>query len=373
MLIRDYYRNPDVVARLTEFLGGFSVEEATCVYLSRSDHPLYTNLQLKTPNQLPYYLDEGVDVARSLWDRESLIVDIDIEYVNFDFPAEPYLDLVRTFALQQPVALATQKVLLRSGISPLHVIGGRGHHFIWRIPRNTGAFRTIKALGRLSRPIRQLYSHRRPPTDEPVPEDMGLAFAGLGLVIEHLAHQIKRETGRRCQIPVEITAVEVPPVLRGREVVSIDISAFGDPLYTRMVRIPFTAYRKPWEQGLATAAELAARIPPLFFIPPYEMQVGEALQVMQNAGLVSELAQRASVQIPDQARAMELLVECYRGSTLKRFHDWFYSQEHDPPESWPDTYDRTPLDSLPSCARHVLSYPNDLLLKPVARDARPYD
>ncbi|RPJ60513.1 MAG: hypothetical protein EHM23_10150 [Acidobacteria bacterium] len=82
------------------------------------DHPLYTNLQLKTPARLQYYLDQGFDVARSLWDRESLIVDIDIEYVNFDFPAEPYLDVNRTFDLQQPVALATQKVLLRSGISP---------------------------------------------------------------------------------------------------------------------------------------------------------------------------------------------------------------------------------------------------------------
>ncbi|MFB3905304.1 MAG: hypothetical protein ACE15E_17785 [Acidobacteriota bacterium] len=364
MLVKDYYRNPEVVSRLTEFLGGFSLEEATCVYLSRSDHPLYSNLQLKTPNQLQYYLDQGVDVARSLWDRESLIVDIDIEYVNFDFPAEPYLDLDRTFEIQQPVALATQKILLRSGISPLHLIGGRGHHFMWRIPRHTRAFRTIKAFGRLSRRVRQLYAQRHPPMEEPVSEEMGLAFAGLGLVIEYLGHGIKAETKERCQIPVEITAVEVAPGLRGREMISIDTSAFGDPLYTRMVRIPFTAYRKHWEQGVATAPELAARIPPLFFIPLHEMQVSDGLRVMQDAGLVSELAQRASVQIPDQAEATEVLVESYRGSSLKRFHDWFYSQEHDPPESWPDTYDRTPLDPLPSCARHVLNHPNDLLLKP---------
>jgi hypothetical protein len=364
MQVRDYYRNRDVVSRLTEFLGGFSVEEASCVYLSRSDHPLYSNLRLKTPKQLQYYLDQGVDVARSLWDRESLIVDIDIEYVNFDFPAEPYLDLSRTFELQQPVALATQKVLLRSGISPLHVIGGRGHHFMWRIPRGTSAFEMIEALGRLSRPIRRLYAQRHPPTEEPVPEDMGLGFAGLGLVIEYLGHCIKTETGGQCQIPVELTAVEVAPALRGREIISIDLSAFGDPLYTRMVRIPFTAYRKPWEQGVVTTPELAGRIPALFVIPLHEMQVREGLEVMQDAGLVSELAQRASAQIPDQADATGRLVDSYRGSSLKLFHDWFYSQEHDPPESWPGTYDRTPLDPLPPCARHVLSCPNDLLLKP---------
>ncbi|RPI23727.1 MAG: hypothetical protein EHM61_19045 [Acidobacteria bacterium] len=364
MHVRDYYRNPDVVSRVTEFLGGFSVEEATCVYLSRSDHVLYSNLQLKTPTQLPYYLDQGVDLARSLWDRRSLIVDLDIEYVNFDFPAEPYLDLERTFSLQQPVVLAVQKVLLRSGIAPLHVMGGRGHHFLWRLPRETQAFKTLVPLGRLSRPTRMLYARPHPPTGETVPEDTAHAFAGLGLVIEYLVHLIKAETAGQCEIPVEVTAVEVAPGLRGREMISIDISAFGDPLFTRMVRIPFSAYRKPWEQGLATTPGLTGRIPPLFFIPLHEMRVHEGLRVMQDAEQVAELAQRASVQIPDQAQGTNHLVNSYRGSDLKRFHDWFYSQEHDPVETWPDTYDRTPLEAYPCCARQVLQDPNDRLLKP---------
>jgi len=30
-----------------------------------------------------------VEIYRSMGDREALIADLDIEYVNFDFPAEP--------------------------------------------------------------------------------------------------------------------------------------------------------------------------------------------------------------------------------------------------------------------------------------------
>jgi len=45
------------------------------------------------------------EVARSLWDPRSLLVDLDIEYVNFDFPAEPYLHPDRAFALQENVCL----------------------------------------------------------------------------------------------------------------------------------------------------------------------------------------------------------------------------------------------------------------------------
>ncbi len=34
------------------------------------------------------------------------------------------------------------------------------------------------------------------------------------------------------------------------------------------------------------------------------------------------------------------------------------------PDRWPQTYDRTPLDPLPPCARRILTQPNDALLKP---------
>jgi hypothetical protein len=94
------------------------------------------------------------------------------------------------------------------------------------------------------------------------------------------------------------------------------------------------------------------------------MDMQEGLRVMHDINQVSELAERATAQIPDQSQATESLISSYQGSPLRRFHDWFYSQEHEPSENWPHTYDSTPFNLLPSCARHILEHPNDLLLRP---------
>jgi len=54
------------------------------------------------PDRLEPFLENGADLSQSLWDRCALLAHLDLEYVNFDFPAEPYLDACRTFALQIP-------------------------------------------------------------------------------------------------------------------------------------------------------------------------------------------------------------------------------------------------------------------------------
>ena len=88
---------------------------------------------------------------------------------------------------------------------------------------------------------------------------------------------------------------------------------------------------------------------------------------------MANLARRASVEIPDQSGPTEGLIAAYAKSPVRAFHDWYYSQQHDPPETWPQTYDRTPLDRLLACARCVLDHPNDLLLTPSGGPSPFYD
>ena len=54
----------------------------------------------------------------------------------------------------------------------------------------------------------------------------------------------------------------------------------------------------------------------------------------------------------------------YLKSSLYEFHHYFDSAEHDPPESWPNTYDRLDLATLPPCIAEVLAWPNPRLLQP---------
>lgn len=362
--MKNYYMNPHILKRITEFLGGESLENATSMYLSRCDSSLHDRIEVKLPEELPFYLDRELDVGRSLWDQNALIAHLDIEYTNFDFLAEPYLDMERSFALQQPVVLAVEEILLEYGILPLHILTGRGHHFIWRIRRDTRAYQQIMQLGRISQNLQNMYNTPQPPRTQPVPIEVALAFAGLGFLMEFLAHRVKEQAAPQSQIPVELTAVAVGRIQRGREIVSIDISEYGDPLHTRVVRIPFTFYRKPWEKWIGGDVGISEQIPQVFAIPLHEMEIPHAIQVMQDPEQVIELAKRASVQIPDQSESMESFVSAYHKSRLKEFHDWFYSQEHEPPEKWEVTYDRIPRDPLPPCVRYIFDHPNDVLLKP---------
>jgi hypothetical protein len=98
--------NSAVRQRLVEFLGGDSLEHATAIFLSHTDGCEFDRNGLRTPQELDWFLERGLDMARSLADSASLLLHIDIEYVNFDSPAEAYLDPWRAFDFQEPAVKA---------------------------------------------------------------------------------------------------------------------------------------------------------------------------------------------------------------------------------------------------------------------------
>lgn len=364
-MLSSYYADPHIRARIVEFLGGSSLEDATCVFVTGNGQLRRVWFDPQPVAELWTCVGGGLEIARSLWDRQSLIAHLDIEYVNFDFPAEAYLRPARSFALQRPVVRSIKEVLLQYGIAPLHLLSGRGHHFVWRVARDSEALAALATVGRVPETLAARYACPQLPYGETVPQDLGAAFAGLGMVLEHVAHQVLAAVGRSCEIPMELTAVEAGPSGRGREVVSIDLSEYGDPLFTRSIRIPFSAYLKP-QQPCGMGTDWVEQLPPLFMIPLHEIDDQQGLFVMRDVGAVTNLARLASVRIPEQTEETANLVADYRGSQLARFHDHFYFAAHDPPEAWTATYDRTPLAPLPRCARQILTAPNELLLKPAA-------
>ncbi len=252
---------------------------------------------------------------------------------------------------------AIEELLLGFGIRPLHLITGQGHHFIWRIDRSSAVANRFTDL--IPKGLRSTHPSHNPCYGD-IEETGVQSFAGLGLVMEFLALQIKSMAAPHSKIPVEMTAVQVgasPGAMR--EMVSVDISEYGDPLWTRAVRMPFTRYRKPWKNGLARALGIEDRIPRFFTIPLHEMDLRTAIRVRQSEEETRALARRACVRIPEQSTGTNKLLDAYLRSPARRFHESYYA---------------TPIDErmaigqwigrLPPCVRHVVEYPNDLLLKP---------
>ena len=213
-----YYSHPAVRARMGEFLGMEPGSgKATSMFLTIGDEHQINYLKARKVSELPACLEQDFEICRSLWDSVSLLVDLDIEYVNFDFPAEPYLHPQRTFALQEVVEATVEKQLLSFGIVPLHLLSGRGHHFIWRIRRDSKSFDQLKTLGHPTQSILSHYERTASPGSGKIDLVLSAAYHGLGQAIEYLAAEVKRLSAGSSAIPVELTAVEVGPGERGRD------------------------------------------------------------------------------------------------------------------------------------------------------------
>ena len=260
-LLRQYYRNRNVRKRMCEFLGSTDRGKATATYIVATDGWCAYS-EPSPPSLLPEYLEAGMEVERSLWDRDSLIADIDIEYDNFDWPAAAWLDPERAFGLQAPVMDATLGILGHAGLDPLILVSGRGFHLVWAIARNSKAFSCLARLGRIPPTLEARYAQSCSPSGSKVDSDLGCAYAALGMVLEFVGQRVLSASATTCSVPVQLTAVEVGPGSRGREIVSFDISEYGDPLHRRHVRLPFSAYLKPrrfeWVLGEAVGGAFSA-------------------------------------------------------------------------------------------------------------------
>lgn len=289
------YADPVVRGRLIEFLGGDTLDHATAVYIAQSDGCQYDRAMLRRPGELDHFLTSELDIARSLADSTSVLFHLDMEYVNFDSPEEAYLNSARAFDLQEPTVKVIINLLHQWGIRPLHLITGQGHHFVWRIARESGLASRIATLCPAPELLDACEQRVPPAFSAAVDRDAHRAFAGLSLLMEYVAHRVKELATPLSQVPVEITAVHVGLCpTKQREIISIDISEYGDPIHTRMVRIPFTNYLKPWVNGLASSPGLEGKISPFRAIPLHEMDIEQALKVHRggNEGRESILQSR---------------------------------------------------------------------------------
>jgi hypothetical protein len=360
-----YYSNFSVRSRIEEFLGFANQgdEHPSCFFMAIGDSEKTQYMNRFAQRWLPSRTSDVVEISRSLWDREFLIADLDIEYVNFDFPAEPFLEPERAFFLQEPVRLAAETIFADLNLKPLHLVSGRGHHFIWQISRKSLAFERLVTIGGPFYDRSNWHKTIAPTAQIQVDADLASAYCGLGLLMEFLAHQIKSKVGSSSQIPVEITAIEVGPGERGREMVSLDISEYGDPLYMRTVRAPFSRYLKPIQQRSSLGVEIVEKLPPIFEIPAIG-NLSETLATMRDIKGVIALANATSVRIPDRSAASRDLINRYQSSSLARFHELFCSAQPPTHKKLPAHGDQAPFVHLPPCIRYILEHPNDLLLKP---------
>lgn len=358
--LASFYRSSPIRARMAEFIGGSDPRISSAAYVTASDGTL-DSAEPASVERFPRYLASSSEIDRSLWDRNSLIADIDLEYHNFDNPAAAWEDPERAFRLQQPVLDAILRILGDVSIDPLVLVSGRGFHLVWAIPRDSRAFRRMVCFGRVPKGLESRYACARSPSGLRFDPRFGRAFAGFGQLMEFLFQRVFEASRRVCAVPLQPAAIEVGPGAHGREIVSFDLSEYGDPLHTRHIRIPFSLYLKPRRFEWKLGAPGVDRLMPIFEIPLDGMTPQQAFKSARDPKEVLALARRTCMRIPDTRASMENLLDEYEGSDLAAFHRRFHQE-------LPDQLDLPQPLVLPDvpCLKWTFEHANDWLLRPGA-------
>ena len=363
-----YYLDPHVRQRMREYCGDTGDGAMTAVYLAaltgaESPRPTWDYATLHTPDALDTLLVEGADISRSLWDTRGLLVHLDIDYQNTDYPGEAWHHPADVFFKIEPVYRAVQHMLRRFDLPLVAVMTGQGYHFTGIIPLDSPVIDRLAQLVPAMPNWLPTVAERHPGLRHELTLRHARAYAGLGLLMEFFAHGVMRRARRRTPVPIVLNGTVVGSGLAGRDCVSIDLSCYGDPLDVRHIRVAFGAYQKHCFRPDVVGVQAATEVPPLVAVP----RCGALAPLPMDGRDVRHAARAArtrSAALPQAARGVGQLVDAYLGSSLAEFHRAFYATRRRTPDGRDQLFREVRLADLPHCVARPLSAPNDLLLRP---------
>ncbi len=367
--IAEYYSVPLVRERIAQYCGASDASPMTCAYVcgmsSKADARLGWALAPRFPSDaLDTLLAAGADLARSLWDTRHLLFHFDIDYLNPDYPGEPFLHPADTFFKLEPTFVAARRVLRDLHLRTLAVMTGRGYHFTGRVPIGDPVIDQISALAPETPAWLATAPSRVPQWAPPIDERRARAHAGLGLVTEFLAHQVTRRAAGTSTIPIVFDGTAVGSGVIGRECVSLDLSAAGDPLDVRHIRVAFGAYQRHRLREDIFGGTVAHRVEPLVALPRGHEHPWQLLTRGRDTTTAVRVAQTANASIPLVGSGMRSAVSAYQASPVAAFHRSFYELAALDSEDFRKAFDAFDANALPPCVAAPLVTPNDLLLQP---------
>ena len=367
--LAEYYGDPEVRARIREYCGLEPGAEPQSVFLSAAlPHPCPPAGWEPDPKfptaALDDLLDAGADVFRSMWDRGSLIIALDIDYLNAERAGHALARAPEVFDRIEPVYAAIDALLRAHRIEMLPMMTGRGYQFAGRVPLDSPVLAQLAAAAPEVPDWHGTQASRLAPwIPDRITPTLARAYAGAGMVLEHFAHLIVRRAAPRTTLPIVLNGTNVGYVgENGREAVSLDLSFAGDPIDERHLRTAFGGYQQHRFRPDIYGPEVSA-LDPLVVVPRDRSSLEEMLD-NRGPDAAARLARSCSARMPDLSEGLAALTAAYRSSPLAEFHAAFYASEPHGPAEWLDTYDRIDLTALPPCVACPLTAPNDHLLKP---------
>jgi len=362
MNIAEYYKNSIIRKRIKEFSKGAEYLVGYGVYLKNKSGVPFRSFE---KNELDVILSKGLDIYRSTWDEEATLGILDVEYFNLDFPGEVYLNPKRVFGLMEPVYEEILSEFKKYKINPLVTMTGQGYHFVFKIKRFSVTDKKLESIGYVHSTLKEKYKVIKGRRKRPVSIRHGKAYDGMGRALEYFVDRvIKNLKKRNYKLPLQITDVAVGRGEVGREAISIDLSMYGDPIYMRDIRCPYSSHQKHkidvWKVGQHIAMNVPARIA----LPRKNISLDKMLKAREDYNKAVKYAFFYKTDIPDATKEFARLIDDYRNSSLYRFHREFDKVNFDERNIWDRTYNAFDVSILPMCLQYTINFPNPNLLKP---------
>ncbi len=367
-----YYKDPVIRERLAEYCGGNAgnPDSFTAQYLVGYGLELLREKHIEFMSAPKKYFDsllgKSLDIYRSVWDVESTLGVLDIEYFNIDNPGKVYKNPEEIFSLMEPAYIKIREVFARFGVEPLTIMTGQGYHFSFKISRFSAADKKLEEIGFVSDNLKKRYRIVTDRRKQPVSIRHGKAFDGMGKALEYAVHMIIKELAdENYAIPCVITDVAVGKSSRGqREALSFDLSMYGDPIFMRDIRCPFSTHQKNKMQWYKVGKDIAQNIAPRLALPRNDTSLKKILETRTSPEKTIEYAKTVSCKIPDFSKEFLNLLTSYEASKLRGIHRDFDETRIHTEKEWPETYDMLDPSTLPECTRLALLLPNDNILRP---------
>lgn len=371
----EFYRDREVQKRISEYCGGKDGNPATFTaeYIVGYGPELikHSGEEYMSVPKTSFYemLNKGLDIYRSNWDSSSTLGILDVEYFNLDFPGEIYLKQYETYKRLEPVYRAIMEHFGSFGIKPIVLMTGQGYHFSFRVSCDTDTDKMLEEAGFVNDSLQGKYRSTHGRRKRKVSIKHGRSFDGMGRVMEFFVAEFFKKYSKITPLPFVTTDVAIGKTKTGtRDAVSFDLSMYGDPIYMRDIRCPFSTYQKHKLKAYKIGEGISNGTPIMICIPrataKNEISLEECMRLRTHYRNSASYAAGITTELPDMTGPAARLIEEYKKSNIYKIHQDFTNTEPHYWKEWPSTYDRLDTSLLPPCIAHCINVPNDNLLKP---------
>jgi len=348
MDFRYFYVHPSVKERILDFLKGDRQGKISASYVLGLPAGAGGDERFSSAEEDFSWIWSGeYRIFRSLLDTENILCPF---FLKSSQSSKSYSE-EDIFRFLEPAYKSVIALFYRFDMEPLPLMLNQGYLFIAREPLNSRGVKELEKIGNIADTLQERYAVSMGKRHRSIPIHQGRAHEGMSRIMEYFAHRAIKEIRKRTSKPVCLYESFQRAEGRAIEAFYIDMDIYSDPLYLKVIDIPFSF-------------SLNSREEKSFVLPRDSFtSLDQLLRIRKDTDLIGEYSKNINTLIPECRFGLRNLIRSYKGSRLYQFHKVFDSVEHDAYWEWKNTYDKYSGDSIPGYVNNMIKNPNPALLK----------